>query len=175
MINDKNINELLAYDPDSGLFTWKHRPLSLFKSESSYKTWNSRYANKKAGRPHNGGYWSIGIHGKQLLAHRVAWYLHYGIIPSCFIDHINGVKNDNRISNLREASRSENLYNAKTPKHNTSGVKGVFLDKISGKWKALITLNKKQISIGLFTSVELASMALQAKRRELHGAFANNG
>lgn len=93
--------------------------------------------------------------------------------PTNEIDHINGVKDDNRFSNLREATRGQNTRNSKTRKDSSVGLKGVSPDR--GKFRARITLNGVRIYLGTFATKEEAFEAVRAARRELHKEFANNG
>lgn len=81
------------------------------------------------------------VNGKQINAHRAVWFEHYGFWPDCDIDHIDGDKTNNNISNLRLATRSENMANRDKPKQNTSGFKGVFANN-SDTWFARIKSKK---------------------------------
>ena len=132
--------ELLTYDATTGLLTWNVR-------RDRPKSWNSRYANKPAGRVSN-GYISLSINGSSHQAHRVAWFLFYGVNPDGFIDHINGDRSDNRIDNLRLVSDSENKKNRRLQKNNSSGVPGVSL-RGSG-WRVRIKSNGKELFLGSF-------------------------
>jgi len=89
------------------------------------------------------GYRQIGVDWKRYYAHRLIWMYYYGYFPENDIDHINRCKTDNRIGNLREISHSCNIRNCGNLKNNISGVKGVRLNKSSGKWKAAITVSTK--------------------------------
>jgi hypothetical protein len=124
---------LLAYDADTGMLTWKKRCIDPSKSEQPQKTWNSRYAGKQAGW-NNRGYISIRLFKKGYLAHRLAWAMHYGVWPTQLIDHINGDSSDNRIVNLRQTTQSENMRNKRIRADNTSGYVGVY--KRGAKWYA---------------------------------------
>lgn len=93
-------NCCLAYQPNGSLI-WKQRPESHFSSVAQAKTWNARYAGKSAGCYSN-GYRVVSVNKKLQLAHRVIWIMHFGSIPAGMeVDHINHVKSDNRITNLR--------------------------------------------------------------------------
>jgi hypothetical protein len=117
--------ELLRYDPDTGVLTWK----SAVSPQ--------RAAGSVAGTRRPDGYSRIKLDGRLYLAHRLAWLLTHGTCPK-EIDHISGDRSDNRIANLRAASRSQNSQNR-------SGVKGVTLHR--GKWEARIVVNGKRIHI----------------------------
>jgi len=96
--------------------------------------------------------------------------MHYGIQP-IEIDHINMVKDDNRISNLRECTRSQNNANRLTCKSNKSGAKGVCRHKQTGKWMAKMTKDNKSIHLGLFENIEDAAQAYAEAAKKYHGEF----
>lgn len=121
------------------------------------------------------GYIRFTMNGAAYHAHRVAWLIHFGSWPKECIDHINGDRSDNRIMNLREASRGENNHNMKINKNNTSGVKGITFHNASGKWRASIKLGGKVAYCSLFESIEEAVIAIKIKRTELHKEFTNHG
>lgn len=132
------LKECLHYDPDTGLFYRKK------------KTSNNMKVGQVAGHNHIEGYLELSLFGKKYLCHRLAWLYMTGTIPDSDIDHINGVRNDNRFQNLRVANRSQNMMNTGLRANNTSGFKGVSLDKKTGKWEAYTKVNYKKISFGLF-------------------------
>lgn len=153
----------LRYDPTTGVFTWE-------KCRS----------NRSKNRPHAGsicyyGYRVIGICGKHLPAHRVAWFMVAGSWPTHEIDHINGKRDDNRWSNLREASHSQNAHNAKMKSTNTSGVKGVTWDSGSKSWCASVKKGYRHVFKKRFATLEEARLAVEAAREQHHGAFASDG
>jgi len=145
----------LAYDPDTGVFTWK-----------SHKK-RPDLIGKRAGAKQSAGYWSIAIHNRKQLAHRLAWAYVTGGWPTQHIDHINGDKQDNRFCNLRQVSRFGNLQNIrKATKANKAGLLGVSAHQ--GKWRAQIMLNGKIIRKSGFDTPEAAHEAYLAMKRELH-------
>ncbi|EBY0956393.1 HNH endonuclease, partial [Salmonella enterica subsp. enterica serovar Kentucky] len=120
---------VVDYNPSSGDFHWRWRQ----GRERTTLTWNSRFAFKKCSSINSDGYLMIMINGKAYPAHRLAWLIVYGTMPDGFIDHINRVRTDNRISNLRLVTHSENMQNRKIQKNNKSGYRGVSWDAKYGK------------------------------------------
>lgn len=117
------------------------------------------------------GYIQVRVDGKIYRAHNLAWLYTYGEFPRDLIDHKNGIPSDNRLLNLREATPIQNQQNRKTNKNNSCGFRGVFLDKLSGKWRAKVKIEKKQIYLGLFESPELAHCAWINFTKEKFGDF----
>lgn len=111
---------------------------------------------KFAGGYDKEGYWMIKLDGKYWFAHRLAWLYVYEALPTKIIDHINKIKSDNRIENLRECTLRQNRYNAKLNKNNTSGYRGVHFDNKNKKWKAAIHKGKEYIFVGYFKTLEEA-------------------
>lgn len=119
------------------------------------------------------GYIQIQINYKLYLAHRLVWTYHNGEIQTGFeIDHIDRNPSNNKIENLRIATRSQNCSNRTKQENNTSGFKGVSWSKQRKKWIAMIWNNNKQIYIGLFATPELASEAYNHATIKLHKDFA---
>jgi len=147
-ITQKYLKSRLDYR--DGRFYWK--PMSELMRDA--KRWNSRYSGKRAGYLHSGGYRHIKltINGKKqsYKEHRLAWLWVLGHWPANEIDHGNGVKDDNRIENLRDVDRIENMKNARIYSSNTSGVTGVLRHKDSKKWHSQIRVDKKNIYLGSF-------------------------
>lgn len=157
-ITQAELKEHLHYNPDTGVFT----KLST---------------NEPVGSLNNlKGYSAIRIKllGNKYLAHRLAYIYMTGTAPKV-IDHINGKPTDNRWCNLRAVTINQNQYNSKRRCDNTSGYKGVNWHSGKGKWVARLSFKGKRISVGSYITAEEANIALEAKRKELHGQFANNG
>lgn len=159
VLDVKDLTEFLDYNKESGVFVWK------------VKTRNKNIGDV-AGNTNWRGYTSIWINGNVYYAHRIAWAICNGEWPPKDVDHINENKSDNRICNLRSASRSENMLNRSKNKNNTSGMKGVSFCKCTGKWRAQLIANGKRVNIGRFQSKEQAMNAYLEKARELVGDFA---
>jgi hypothetical protein len=110
------------------------------------------------------GYRVLTIRGKKYPAHRLVWLAHNGSYPLSFIDHCNGIKDDNRIENLRDVSNAVNMQNrqGRANSNTTSGVLGVYWGKNVNKWIATIKVNYKKIHLGCFKLLEHAVEARKA-------------
>lgn len=117
------------------------------------------------------GYVKVGFNGREYPAHRLIWWITYGILPEQFIDHINGDKSDNRLANLRLATDAENKRNVGMRSHNTSGFKGVSWDKANKRWMAHATLNGRGYNLGRYSTAEDAAEAYRAFAERHHGSF----
>ena len=144
------LRSVLHYDQETGIFTWKVRTANRVK------------VGDIAGSQDGGGYLQIKLQSRLYLAHRLAWLHVYGEWPTDQIDHINRIRTDNRISNLREVTNKQNLQNAGKYSHNTSGHTGAYWDKRDSKWQAKIMHNRKQIHLGYFATIEEAIAARKA-------------
>ena len=130
---------------------------------------NARAGNR-AGRLLPTGYRSIHVSGRRHQEHRLIYLWHHGVLPAQ-VDHINRIKSDNRIENLRAADHSRNQMNTAS-RGNQSGFRGVKFVPKTGKWAARIYRNGKEIRIGTFASPEEASDAYRAEARRIFGDFA---
>jgi hypothetical protein len=154
------LNDLLDYDPETGLFTWK-------------KNRGKRVcAGSIAGNLHHSGYINIRINGKLYPTHRLAYKMCYGSDPVGMLDHINMDKSNNRIANLRDATATQNQRNKRAPKNNTSGFKGVCWYPTRKSWRAHIKINKKFTHLGYYKTKEEAALAYEKAAKELFGEFA---
>lgn len=151
-----NISKKLRYNPDKGFFFWKNPG-------------GGHKAGAVAGYKNIRGYVVINIKRTPLYAHRIAWAMTHGKWPK-EIDHANGCRSDNRIANLRIATRTQNNANAKKRTANTSGRKGVF--KRGGRYFAYINVNKKRISLGTYSSLVAAAKARSAAENKYFDIFA---
>jgi hypothetical protein len=164
------VRECLDYDPDTGIFTWRNRPLAHFVNQRGWATWNAQHAGSRAGSLCAASYWTIRLSRRLILAHRFAWLMVHGVDPvGMEIDHINGVRVDNRITNLRLATPSENAANKRKALNTKTGIKGV--QKIGRGYAAYITTNYKRLHLGYFSTIEKAAEAARLGRIRLHGEF----
>jgi len=166
-ISIERLRQMLTYDPETGVLTWRHRP-------EGPANWNARYAGKPAGGLDARGYMRIRIGKRNYFSHRVAWAIHHDRWPRHTIDHINGDKVDNRISNLRDVPQLVNLRNQKMNSNNASGHNGVHWHKRDRRWLAYISVNGKQRRLGYFTDLDDAVAARRAAER-LHGYTDRHG
>lgn len=139
-----------------------------------YRDGDLYWKASKAGTVDGGGYYQTGIRGKYFKNHRLIFLMHHGYLPE-LIDHIDGNRQNNKIENLRAATRSQNSFNSMKSKLNTSGVKGVSFRKDSGKYRARLYANKKTYELGLFQTLEEAEQAVAKARKKHHGSFSNKG
>jgi hypothetical protein len=148
------LREVLSYDPDTGIFTWR-------VSRGTAK------AGSVAGSPDKDGYVILGLYGRLYKAHRLALFHAYGSMPDTHIDHRNGVPGDNRLSNLRPATRSGNCQNQRCAhSNNVSGLLGVSQD--GNRWRAQIQVDGVNRYLGLFNTPELAHAAYLAAKALYH-------
>ena len=149
------ISQKVLYCPDSGDLTWK----------------SGRLKGKPAGRLHkSSGYMRVIVNGKEHRSHRIAFLLMHKRWPA-FVDHINGIRTDNRACNLREATKAENCRNSKLQTNNSSGHPGVHWVKSKKRWRASIKVMDRQIHLGWFLSIKDAVRARIEGERLHHGEF----
>lgn len=148
---------MLFYEADSGHFYWKvaRRP--------DLKGVKAGYAESK-------GYIVIEVDGRAYKSHRLVWLYIYGTFPADQLDHINGDRSDNRLSNLRPASNLENCRSKSVYKNSRSGIKGVHLRY--GKWVARIRVEGRLKHLGCYNSLEEATAAYDQAAHRFFGEFA---
>ena len=128
---------------------------------------------KKAGSKRTSGYIAIVINKKPYYSHRLIFAMFHGFFPK-FIDHINGNKSDNRIENLREATKAQNQFNIPKLKNNTSGIKCVSWSNKDKKWIVRLSVNKKNKYFGGYFDIQVAKFVAETMRHKYHGQFANH-
>jgi hypothetical protein len=155
-LTQQRLRLLLDYNPGTGRFTWR-----VNRGGTAVK-------GSEAGAIHNKGYRSIKVDRKNYLEHRLVWLWEYGEWPSNELDHVNRIKTDNRLSNLRDVTRSENMQNTPARSNNLSGFKGVSWHDGAGSWMAGIMANGKSTYLGCFNTPEEAYAAYCAAASRLH-------
>jgi hypothetical protein len=161
----KYLRSILDYDPETGIFRWKHRPEKPLD-------WNTKYAGRVAGTRNAKGYIQIAVDRRIIGASRLAWLHVVGSWPQHEIDHINGRQRDNRFVNLREATRTQNGCNRGRARHNQSGFKGVSMNAGKTRFVAVISVAHRKIHLGTFDTAAEAHAAYVAAAPQYHGEFA---
>lgn len=159
-IDIADLRRQLSYDPVTGLISWRIKK-------------GRRKPGDIAGSQCANGYIDIKIDGQHYMAHRIAWALHKGKWPADEIDHRSRKRNDNRLKNLREATKGQNkAYSLRNPK---SGFRGVKRDlRYTSSYTASIRKEGKQVHLGTFRTAKEASDAYQAEAEIVHGEFASH-
>lgn len=179
-VSAAELRNRFSYHPLTGAIIYRYRPVEQFVGNDKvtgvalHNQWNARFAAQPAFRlKGRDGYLWGKLNGHRLTAHRVAWTLHHGAWPEGEIDHINGVRNDNRIENLRLVDAHTNCLNQRIRSDNKSGYHGVRENR-AGRWEASITHRGKRRHIGTFETVEEAAQARRAEEKVL-GFHENHG
>lgn len=158
MLTVERAKELFEYDPITGTLLW-------------WVTKSSRaVVGSAAGSVNARGHVNVQVDRKMYAVHQVVYLLHHGVIPP-EIDHINQIKTDNRIENLRPCSSSQNKGNIGPLSNNTTGYRGVSINSSSGKYHAQIKINGKQTYLGRFDTPEEAALTYNNAAREYFGDF----
>ncbi len=167
-----DLRRLLSYDPATGVLTWLTRTPEIFAGSttenrrSSCARWNKRYAGTVAGALQPDGGLQIKVHNRPMLAHRLAWAIHFGKWPD-LITHNDGVRSNNRILNLRSTSRQICQRNQKRHRSNTSGRTGVSWSRVRAIWTAQIKIGAKSHYLGSFAEFDDA-VAARIEAEKLH-------
>lgn len=154
MDNTATLGDELNYDPSTGVFEWKI-------------LWRWRRKKGKVGAVHKDGYRRIYVCGKLYKAEQLAWVLYYKRWPNSLLDHINGIRDDNRIANLREANYSQNAANRRG--YARSGFKGV--TRVRNKFVAQITHQRRCKYLGTFNTPEQAHARYKQEAEKIFGPF----
>ena len=156
LLTQDDLHNLIIYDKETGVFCWN-------------KSRRGVVVNKNLGCDNGFGYLRITVLGKSYYAHRLAWFYIYGKWPKDQIDHINGIKNDNRIENLRDLTNSQNAQNKLKAKVNSnSKILGVSWHKKAKKWQAFICIYKQNKYLGLFSDIKDAEIAYKLEREKIN-------
>jgi hypothetical protein len=168
------VRQLLDYDPSTGVLTWLPRPREMFSRPNEYGRWNQMFPGTVAGCA-GAAKVSVCINDGRYMAHRLIWLLVHGEPVPPLIDHIDGNPHNNRIDNLRAATKSQNMVNSGRQKNNTSGIRGVQKapNQRSG-FAAYIRANGRHIHLGTFTTIEEAARTRQEAADKLHGEYARH-
>lgn len=158
MITQKRLRELLHYDEQTGQFIWR---VSHPRAP----------AGAIAGAKDHYGYVVIRLDKVLYKAHRLAWLYMHGEWPAKNLDHINQIKSDNRICNLRAVDQSVNMHNVAARVNSTSGVAGVTWRADRKKWNARIKVGYKNFNLGLFDDMHSAVAARRAAESRLLAAI----
>jgi len=162
MLTANRLREVLNYDPETGVFTTligrKHSAAGSIAGTRKQCTETLAYT-------------VIGIDRRLYRAHRLAWLYMTGEWPEDVIDHINGDGTDNRWSNIRAASKSQNQFNRRLSKNNATGRKGVYRRSDDKAWVAEIWVNDRKQYLGSFKTFDEAAAVRAAAECQLHGAF----
>ncbi|MGM4980870.1 HNH endonuclease [Rhizobium sp. 11_C7_N12_5] len=159
-MNIETARRLFAYDPASGVIVWR------------VDNGKSVYAGDRAGCiDTHSGYRKIRYRDRSYAEHRIAWMIYYGEVAPPQIDHINRVRDDNRIANLRSATVAENAFNKSISSINSSGVPGVYWSSEHKKWKAQISVRGRRHFLGLHDRIADAKAARSNAEIQYFGAF----
>jgi HNH endonuclease len=156
-ITAERVRELLHFEPETGVLIWRARSATASRVRIGCA----------AGGLRKDGYRVIEIDGRGYRAHRIAWLLVHGTWPSVEIDHVNGMRDDNRIANLRDVSKSVNKQNVRRARAD-SGHGFIGATRTRGRWQSVITVDGKRVHLGMFARGEDASAAYLAAKRRLH-------
>lgn len=160
LVTHERLLEILNYDPETGIFRWKISPALRVK------------IGDVAGSRQSGGYLQFAICRRLYRVHRVAWFYMTGEWPAQDLDHINGIKDDNRFANLRPSTRSQNQHNQRGPRSNNKcgylGVYAVTTRTGEIRFRALINVDGEKINLGRFDSPEEAHAAYISAKRKYH-------
>ena len=165
-ISRETVLSWLDVDIEAGTLFWRYRP-------DQSPQWNGQWSERRAGCVDSQGYRSVRLRGVLYREHRLIWLVAHGYLPK-EIDHIDGDRLNNRLSNLREVSRKENLRNRGIDGRNNSGAVGVSYVKKTGNWRARIGIRGNAYTIGYFNTKEEAISARREEERKL-GFHPNHG
>jgi len=160
MLTAEEARRLFDYDPDTGRLIWR---VTLC---------NRAVSGRVASTKNDSGYLMVKVQGRAYRQHRVAWLIMTGSWPAEEIDHINGDRSDNRLCNLREATRVQNAQNTARPRNATNDRRGVIWHKRAKKWVAQISVDGITRYLGTYSDLEQASQVYQDEAKKLRLDFA---
>jgi hypothetical protein len=167
-----NWHDHFTLDYTTGILYWKERPRSMFRTDRGWRTFNAQRANK-AIKCSRRGYVVVRLFNKLYQVHRIVFEMaNNRTIGDNDVDHSDGMPSNNRPENLRAATVSQNMMNARLRKDNTSGLKGVYWSHQRNKWFAKLVVNRKQVHLGFHETRGLAAVARAKGALRLHGQFA---
>jgi hypothetical protein len=158
MLTQEKLKSVVTYNPETGIFI--REPCS-----------NNSFKRVVTGSKDVAGYLLITINKYPYKAHRLAWLYVYGNFPTGALDHINGIKSDNRISNLRMCTKKQNGHNRALNKNNTTGYRGVTFVKITKRYEARIKIDGKLKALGTYATAKEAGDAYIEYAKIIHGEF----
>jgi len=160
MITQDRLKELVNYDENTGIFIWKAKAANRVKIGSVI------------GSKHHTGYLTVFLDRKSYKLHKLALLYTDGVYPNEIVDHVNGIRDDNRRVNLRLATHSENTRNSKIRSDNRSGIKGVnYRNKSGGQWVCRIHTNEGRKYLGCYKTQEEAEKVMKEARIKYHGDY----
>lgn len=162
MLCHERVRDLFAYDAADGRLVWRKK-ISPFSSVPVGAVAGTLMTDS--------GYRCVRIDRTGFYEHRLIWFWHYGAWPTPEIDHINGQRSDNRIENLRVATRYQNARNTKHHRSNKTGARGVIFIRATGLYRASIGVDGRVIQIGHFKTLDAASSAYREAQALHHGEF----
>lgn len=164
MLEQTDVRRRFIYDPETGVF--RHRMDNLPGGK----------AGQLAGSVNRDGYVNMSIGRKSIHAHRLAWLYVFGSLPNGMLDHIDGNRSNNRLSNLRLVTPAQNAFNKSACQRNKCGVKGVSWSKGRRAWIAQIGIGYWRKNLGAFDTIAEASAAYTAAAEQFFGEYAaHNG
>lgn len=162
MLTRSRLKQLLHYDPETGHFT----------ARVQRGPWR---IGQRVGSLRADGYRTIKIDYEDYKEHRLAWLYVYGEWPPSDLDHEERRRSENRIAHLRPATKAQNSWNCGMPRTNLTGLKGVSIEKRSGRFRARIMKDGRHYNLGLFDTAEEAHARYVSEALVLFGEFASAG
>lgn len=168
------LKELLHYDPETGIFTWKRRDRKWFKTDGHWKTWNTKNCGNKCESMDAYGYIRIAVFRERYRCHKLVVLYMQGHLPEDQVDHGNGIRSDNRWKNLEECSNAKNCLNKRINYRSKLGLFGLFWYERYNSYQVYINHQKKRLHLGYYEDFFEAcctrkSAELKYKYHENHG------